>query len=197
MPGRFFDINEISENKVSTGEESSGAMVIKFLKIHTERIAGLRNLINIPKPEETTIIWTVKSFNAFTFIPFIFQHFGIIEELTISTFSINRRIIDALVLMLDQGRILKVHILISESLKTRLSTVNDHLSAVVVNKPQVTLRYGWNHSKISCIRCGDNFFVAEGSGNWGENAQHENYTFTNSKQVYEFRKEEILAIGSH
>jgi hypothetical protein len=99
--------------------------------------------------------------------------------------------------MLDQGRILKVHILISESLKTRLSTVNDHLSAVVVNKPQVTLRYGWNHSKISCIRCGDNFFVAEGSGNWGENAQHENYTFTNSKQVYEFRKEEILAIGSH
>ena len=97
--------------------------------------------------------------------------------------------------LIDQGKILQVYILISDSVKTLLSGVNDHLVAIVENKKQITVRYAWNHSKIALIRTGENYFIVEGSGNWGENARHEHYEFLNTKSVYEFRKNEILTAG--
>jgi len=56
----------------------------------------------------------------------------------------------------------------------------------------VKVYYAWNHSKIALIRTHDQYFDVEGSGNWGENAQHEQYVFVNSRNVFEFRKNEIL-----
>jgi hypothetical protein len=35
----------------------------------------------------------------------------------------------------------------------------------------------------------DNYYIIEGSGNWSENAQYEQYILANSKGVYDFRME--------
>src|ERR1039457_4878602 len=120
MSGKFFDLNFIPGVKEGFDLERSGSRIEKFMSIHGERIEGLRKLTGIPKDGEIVFLWSVKSFNAFTFIPFILKNSGIITELIISTFSINRRIIDALVRLIDQGEVLKVDLLISESVKTRL-----------------------------------------------------------------------------
>lgn len=194
MANKYFDLEEDPE--VVQPSVTSGFMVEKFIEIHCEKIESIKALIGrLPKEGEIYVLWTINSFNAFTFIPFLIKEVGPITELIISTYSINKRIIDALIKLVDQEKILQVYILISDSIKTLSTKVYDHLTAIVANKKQITVRYAWNHSKIALIRTGENFFIVEGSGNWGENARHEHYDFFNMKSIYEFRKNEILTAG--
>lgn len=169
-------------------ENKTEQITTRFYAMHEERISSLKKLINIPAPDECTFLWTQNSFNAFTFIPFCLSHFGKIDELYLSTYTISKRIADALILQIDKGTIDRVNVFVSESLKFRMPAVIDHLNALLQSRPQMTITYGWNHSKVTCVRCGDTYLVLEGSGNWGENAQYEQYVLINSKKIYEFRK---------
>jgi hypothetical protein len=186
----MFDILGISDG--SEQEDKSGVMVEQFLQMHGERIESIKNLLGrIPGDGEIFFLWTVNSFNSFTFIPYIIKECGIIEELILSTYSINIRIIDALVRLIDAGMIKQVDIFISDSIKSRLPKVCDHLMAVVEHKP-IRVTFSWNHSKIALIKTEDHYFNIEGSGNFSENAAHEQYVFLNNRKIFEFRKKEIL-----
>jgi hypothetical protein len=182
------------EKQIKELTGKSEQLTEKFWAMHVERIESLKKLIKLPEENECTFIWTENSFNAFTFIPFCLSHYGFITELYLSTYTISKRIADALIKQIDSGNILQVHIMVSESLKFRMPAVIDHLNALLPSRPQLQIHYGWNHSKITCVRCGENYLVFEGSGNWGENAQFEQYILTNSKQIYEFRKENICMV---
>jgi hypothetical protein len=190
---KFFSLEEVDRQVVKTiPEDKSGALVEKFLQIHGEKIESIKQLAGrIPQEGEIYFLWTVNSFNAFTFIPFIIKEAGTIYELIISTYSINLRIIEALIKLMDSGKIGRVSIFISDSIRGRLPKVYDQLITLAEKYP-VDVNYAWNHSKIALIRTEHHFFDVEGSGNWGENAQHEQYVFLNSKSVYDFRKNEIL-----
>ncbi|TSA24352.1 MAG: hypothetical protein D4R67_11955 [Bacteroidetes bacterium] len=196
MNNKFFDITDLEKEISRSNQEqdtASGSMAMKFLAIHDSRVESIKHLTGrIPGDDEILFLWTVNSFNAFTFIPFLIKECGSIEELILATYSINIRIIDALVKLIDRGMIHQVDIFISDSIRTRLPKVNDHLQALVGNRAVIRVHYAWTHAKISLVRIGDWYFVVEGSGNWSENAQHEQYIFLNSKRVFEFRKNEIL-----
>ena len=76
----MFDILGISDG--SEQEDKSGVMVDQFLQMHGERIESIKNLLGrIPGNGEIFFLWTVNSFNAFTFIPYVIKECGIIEEL--------------------------------------------------------------------------------------------------------------------
>ncbi|HPS61871.1 MAG TPA: hypothetical protein PLK82_02360 [Bacteroidales bacterium] len=183
---------DIEDQYDISNEDKSGLIAEKFLQLHSERIDSIRSLApRFPREGEIFFLWTVNSFNAFTFIPYIIRHSGVINELILSTYSINIRIIDALIRLIDRDQIQQVDIFISDSIKSRLPKVYDHLMAIIEKKP-VRVYFSWNHSKIALIRSGDHYFDVEGSGNWGENAQHEQYVFLNSRNIYEFRKNEII-----
>lgn len=186
----LFNTPEVAKQLTATTDKHE-QLTTEFWNMHTEKVASLKKLIAVPAKDQVTLLWTLNSFNAFTFIPFCLSHFSFIHELTISTYTINRRIADALVREVDGGRILKADILVSDSLRQRMPHVIDHLNGLLATRPMIQLHYGWNHSKITCCRCGDNYLVLEGSGNWGENAAHEQYVLFNSKKVYDFRKENI------
>lgn len=192
MP-KLFSTPSVAAPELKTDTKSS-ELSIRFWNMHTERIASLKKLINIPVPNECTFLWTMNSFNAFTFVPFCLSHYGHIDEIYLSTYTVSRRIADALIKQVDLNTISNVHILVADSLKTRMPAVIDHLDALLTTRPMIKIEYGWNHSKVTCIRCGDNYLVLEGSGNWGENAQFEQYILTNSKEVYEFRKKNICMV---
>ena len=193
MNSKFFNIDDIDDpGDDQPNADTSGIRIERFLQLHEQRIESIKDLTGrIPGDGEIFFLWTVNSFNAFTFIPFIIKECGPIQELILATYSINIRIIDALVRLIDKGLILSVDIFISDSIRSRLPKVYDHLMALVASKP-VRVMYSWNHAKIALIRSGDHYFDVEGSGNWGENAQHEQYVFLNNKNVFEFRKNEIL-----
>ena len=185
----MFDIEELGdENEI----DKSGVLVEKFLYIHYQRIESLKDLCGrLPVEMESIRLWTVKSFTAFTFIPYLIKYSGPIEELIISTYSINIRVIDAMIRLIDTGQIKHVDLFISDSIKSLQRKVNDHLSAIVENKPFRVI-YAWNHSKIMLIKSGGNHYQVDGSGNFSENAQHEQYNFSKSRKGYEFLKNEIL-----
>jgi len=191
---KFFNINDLEDDQVEQEtEDRSGILAQEFLNTHEHRIESIKQLAgSLPAPGEIYFLWTVNSFNAFTFIPYVIRELGSIDELIISTYSINIRIIDALIKLIDRGKIHQVGIFISDSIKSRLPKVFDHLSAQIEKRQGVlSVTYAWNHSKIALIRHGQSYFDVEGSGNWGENAQHEQYIFLNSRKVFEFRKNEI------
>lgn len=195
MHRQLFNMAEIAgtEEKQS---RLSGLMAERYLRIQSHKVVSLKELVKkLPDPDEIYFIWTTSSFTGFTFIPLIISECGIIDELTLATYSINKRILNALMKLVNDKQILSINILISDALPYQLPKVFEHLKTVTADHDNISIRYGWNHAKIACIRSGENKFVVEGSGNWGENAQHEQYIFTRSEKLYEFRKNEIN--GAH
>lgn len=189
MKNRFFDIDEIVEKQKEDPGDRSAILRDNFLKLHSFKVESLKNLNGrLPEPGEFFAIWTLKSFNAFTFIPYLIGELEKIDFILLSTYSINTRIIDSLIKKIDQGKILKVDILISDSIKYRLPKVVDHLDSMIRERDQIAVHYAWNHSKITLVQSGDKYLTIEGSGNWSENAQHEQYLFFNDIRMYEFRK---------
>lgn len=182
-----FSLSEL--NTKIPEQQKSAALSEKFTNTHIYKVESIKQLVGKPPGKDNVyFLWTLQSFNAFTFIPFVFNTTGVIQELYLSTYSINRRIIDALIRFIDKGKILSVYIFISDSIKYRLPLVYDHLQAITMNRSNVVVNYAWNHSKIALARSGDEYYVFEGSGNFSENAQYEQYILTNSKTVYEFRR---------
>ena len=190
----LFDLNDL-QSKTTTADDNSSVLVERFLAAQDHRIDSIKQLVGkLPEENEIFFLWTLKSFNAFTFIPYLIKSAGNIDYLCISTYSISKRIVDALIKLIEHQKVLKVDLLISETLKYRLPQVHDHLQSLVALRPEIDVRYSWNHSKIALMQLGECCYGVEGSGNFGENAQHEQYIFYRSRNIFEFRKKEINGI---
>jgi hypothetical protein len=188
---KFFSLSDINSQQAAT--DKSALAVSEFVNTHFQKIGHISELSkNLPNPGEAFFIWTVNQFNAFSFIPYLLSLVGSINNLTITTYSMNIKIIDALNSFLQQKNIDNVFILISDSAKFRIPKVVDHLNQFNEAYHNVTVRYAWNHSKVTLMNCGDDYFVLEGSGNFSENSRHEQYILINSKDIYEFRKKWII-----
>lgn len=189
MRNKLFDLNEISKNKNNDPGDKAAVLRDNFLNQHDFKVKTLKELTGrLPKQGEFFALWTLKSFNAFTFIPYLINTVGKIDNLVLSTYSINRRIVDSLMKKIDHGQISHVKLFISDSLKYRMPRVVDHLKAMIDTRGEtITAHYAWNHSKITLAEAGGHFFTIEGSGNWSENAQFEQYLLFNNKKLYDFR----------
>jgi hypothetical protein len=191
----IFNINEFRK-KDDTEKQSDKSQLLcsEFIDIHTQKIESLKQLAGrFPAENEIYFMWTSSSFNAFTFIPYMIKEFGMISELVLSTYSINRRIVDSLMRYIDNGKIKNVSILISDSIKYRIPRIYEHLEMLASHRKDIiSIFYAWNHSKITLARSGSVHMIMEGSGNFSENAQYEQYIMTNSQKIYEFRRQCIL-----
>ncbi|MFY0481455.1 hypothetical protein ACI6PS_02520 [Flavobacterium sp. PLA-1-15] len=177
------------EESADTEENSSELFISKYLSMHYQKIKSLpEDLVRLPTEEEIFFLQTESSFNAFTFIPLIAKHQGI-KELYASTYSINIRVIEALVTLHDQGIVEQITLMISDSMIKRNPTTIDLISSLASTRPNINILFSWNHSKVCLMKTEFAHYVVEGSGNWSENALIEQYLFINSKHAYEFRKE--------
>ena len=192
--GFLEDFERVKNKQTGVVTDQSEVLVEKFMATHEYKLNSLKDLVGSPPAaDQIYFLWTVKSFNAFTFIPYIIKEFGRIDELIVSTYAINQRILDSFSRYIRLGKVGQVSILISETLKTRMPAVADQLG-IYAKQHQAFFSFGfnWNHSKVSLLRVGQQYFVAEGSGNWSENAKNEQYIFLQSKKVFNFRKQWIL-----
>ncbi|MHC1707496.1 MAG: hypothetical protein AB9842_08240 [Bacteroidales bacterium] len=183
----LFSLDELRKDD----QKVDGSLILKekFLDQHLIKAESIKHLNGrLPHPGEVFFIWTLKSFNAFTFIPYIIKQEGKIDELVISSYSISQRILHSLLNYINKGLVCKVEILISESIKFRMPLVQEQLTLLAARKELFTVHYGWNHSKITLMKTQENHFLVEGSGNFAENAQWEQYIFLNSETVFNFRK---------
>lgn len=188
LENKFFKLPR-EEDSEAQEENASELFISKYLNKHYLKIKSLsEDLLRLPAPEETFYLQTENSFNAFTFIPMIAKQQGI-KELYASTYSINIRVIESLIELHDSGLVEQITLMISDSLIKRNPTTYDLLSALIKSRANMKVNYTWNHSKVSLIKTEFSSYVIEGSGNWSENALYEQYVFTNSKEVFEFRKQ--------
>lgn len=159
----------------------------KYLATHFEKVANLEDdLIRLPTQGEFFFLQTDSAFNAFTFIPFIARRFPV-KELYASTYSISRKVVDALIEMHDKGMIERITLLISESMIKRNPLTIDNLRAMASTRPNLQVFYAWTHAKICLLKTHEAHYIIEGSGNWAENAHFEQYLLANDKGVFDFR----------
>lgn len=185
----LFEYKEILTPVAPKEEEKKGSELFtsKYLAAHYQKVSSLENdLFRIPTQEEFFFLQSDTAFNAFTFIPLVAKVFPI-KELHATTYSISRKVIDALIELHDKGMIERITLLISDSMIKRNPIVIDNLMAMAQSRPNLTVLYAWVHAKVCLMQTHENYFVVEGSGNWSENAHYEQYTFANSKGLYDFR----------
>ncbi len=160
MRNELFDVRDLSKPKQTNPGDKAAVLRDNFLNKHHFKVESLKELTGrLPQPGEFFALWTMKSFNAFTFIPFLIKELGIIDQLTLSTYSINRRIIDSLMKKIDQGKITHVKLFISDSLKYRMPRVVDHLESMTNTRGKyISVTYSWNHSKYLYADAPTNFY---------------------------------------
>lgn len=179
--------NPFAEKKEAKEEKPSELFVSKYVTSHYQKVSNIENDISrVPTPEEFFFLQSDTAFNAFTFIPMVAKHFPI-KELHASTYSISRKVIDAIIEMHDKGMIEQVTLMISDSMIKRNPVTIDNLMAMCSTRPNFKAVFAWSHAKVCLLKTHDFHFVIEGSGNWSENAHYEQYVFANSKGLYDFR----------
>ena len=168
-------------------EAETDVHISKYLVAHYQKVSSLeKDLMRIPTSEEFFFLQSDTAFNAFTFIPLVAKVFPI-KQLHASTYSLSRKVIDALIEMHDKGQIECITLLVSDSMIKRNPLVIDNIMAMAKSRPNVTVLYAWVHAKVCLLKTHEHYYVIEGSGNWSENAHYEQYVFANSKGLYDFR----------
>lgn len=190
MPNKYFNplIQKESDSQQQK-ENGPGVFISKYCNTHFEIVNNPKqDILRVPTTEEFFFLQTDNAFNAFTFIPLIAKTYSI-KELYASTYSISRKVIDALIEMHDKGMIEQITLMISDSMIKRNPVVIDNLMAMCSSRPNLKVQYAWVHAKVCLMKTQDFHFVVEGSGNWSDNAHYEQYVFANSQGLYDFRKE--------
>lgn len=185
VQNKYFDINRKKQS--AKKQNSSGHHIAKYLLAHYEKIKNLdKDLQRLPSADEFFFLQSDVQFNAFTFILFVSKQTRI-KKLHATTYSINRKVIDALIQLYDSGAIEQIELMVSDSLKSRNPSVIDYLNAQLLHRPNFSIKYTWVHAKVSLMQTDEGYYVVEGSGNWAANAQYEQYLFTQSQGLYNFR----------
>jgi hypothetical protein len=186
----LFKLSELQQKEEVPVDDRDKRLALKFQQMHFNKVESVKNLLGaLPEENEIFFLETTKSFNAFTFIVYLIKHVGAINDLFVATYGLNSRIVNSLDNWMTKDQIDKVHIYISDSLHHRTPKVADLIDGLAAAQPdRFRVTYSWTHKKVMCARIGNDHFVIEGSGNWSENSSEEQYIFTKSKQLYEFRR---------
>jgi len=164
----------LTENKVFNTEN---------IKKRTYRYIYDKNLIPVPEKGEQIRIRTQQQMNLITIILKVIDIYSEIEELTISTYTINREAMSILTQLKDSGKIKRINLLISSSYGFRDPKWYEEIKALCIGHG-MHLVFAWAHFKITLIRAKDNYFQIEGSMNYSTNNMAEQLLLENSETTY-------------
>lgn len=183
----LFNYKEAQAKTIPPDEKAEELFISKYLNSHYQKIENLEDdLLRVPTEEEFFFLQSDTAFNAFTFIPIVAKIYPI-KELHATTYSLSRKVVEALIALHDQGLIERITLLVNDGIIKRNPVMMDNLRAMASTRANITILYAWVHAKVCLLKTHDAHFIIEGSGNWSENAQYEQYIFANSKGLYDFR----------
>jgi len=192
----LFKMSDITkpDAAVNSEDKKQEAMMKRFILKHSQALNNVAELCGkLPDHGEFFALWSLRSFNTFTFIQYFIDQRGSIDDLIITTYNMSRLVIGALMRLVDEGKINKLTIILSDAAKSLFpASYKMMLEEAEKRADKVSYHYSWNHSKVALAQITDECFVLEGSGNFSENARHEQYILTNNSELYEFRKKWIL-----
>ncbi len=166
----------------------------KYKELHYNKIENVKKDLNLPEKGEIIKIRVQRAYNAFTFILAIKEKYDIIDELDILTFNINEKTLLTIFDWIEKNELKKFSLCVSESVKSRMPKRVELIKNLYTkNKNKnILIAFVWNHAKIALIKAGGNYYVIEGSGNYSDNEEVEQYIFENNKDSYDFDKNNLI-----
>jgi len=154
-----------------------------------QSILKSKGSFEIPKKNSVLSIRTQSQLNAFSiFLQFI-EKYGVLDFLSIQTYTIDEKTIYTLLELLETKKILKLQIIMTETAIFRIPKIYKLLKDLFQNKENCNLAFYWVHSKVHLLQCGNKKFVIDGSGNFSMNAQVEQYNIFHSDEMFDFDKD--------
>lgn len=181
-------------NKNRKEKIKSQKRLMKYISRHFKLVKNIKQITTLPKKDESIHIVTQAAFNAWTFIPYISET-EVIKNMYVSTYAISHTVIDAISVMLTKSLIETCSIIICSVNVKRMSEIIIHLDRETERHNKFTWKHCSCHAKVTLIETANNHYVIEGSGNFNDNAQIEQYMITNSRELFLFHKNWMDSTG--
>lgn len=181
-------VNDSAKIDEKVVEERAIRRKIKSDKLHFLVAKRLDDLCVRPKNGEQWRIVTEKAFNAYAFILSLLND-GEIDDLHIAIYRINEPTARSLIELIENRKIKHAAFVISNFFNQTKKPEKwaQMLAQYCSEHPDVTrFCYLHNHCKVVCAKSRGNYYVFEGSWNMSDNARIEQYTYENSRDVYDF-----------
>lgn len=179
------DLNTFKKENITQDFNEVKSIALDNLEFF-QQILKSKGKIEIPKENSVLSIRTQSQLNAFSiFLQFI-EKYGKIDFLQIQTYTIDEKTIFTLLELLETCKILQLQIIMTETAIFRIPKIYKLLKDLFSTKENCNLSFYWVHSKVHLIKCGDEKFVIDGSGNFSMNAQVEQYNIFNSEKMFDF-----------
>ena len=179
------DLNKFKKENITQDLDEKRVMALENLNFFSQ-ILKSKGTVNIPKKNSVLAIRTQSQLNAFSiFLQFI-EKYGKIDFLSIQTYTIDEKTIYTLKELHDSGKIEKLQIIMTETAVFRIPKIYKLLKELFSENENCNLCFYWVHSKVHLIKCGEDKYVIDGSGNFSMNAQVEQYNIFHSDELFDF-----------
>jgi hypothetical protein len=189
---RFSTKKEKDLNKFKQDNITQDLNDVKFIAQENleffSHILKSKGSFEIPKENSVLSIRTQSQINAFSIFMQFIEKYGKIDFLSIQTYTIDEKTLFTLFQLLNEGKIEKLQIIMTETAVFRIPKIYKLLKDLFSEHERCNLCFYWVHSKVHLLKCGGDEFVIDGSGNFSMNAQVEQYNIFHSKQMFEFDK---------
>jgi len=182
----MFEFNFNTGNKPKSSKIYQKKM--KFTNKHYKQAEYIDGLLKtkLPLKDEEYFFITQNKFNQFAFTLAVLNKEPV-QELYISSYNVKNDLLLVIEDLLTNGKIKYCKLVITYSIQARLPEV--YKKCINLNKKlknfDITLCD--NHTKLSCIKTDENYYVVSGSGNFtSTNKKMEQYQFINSEELFNF-----------
>lgn len=186
----LFEIGEENKIKKIKGDSISNKSELKSLARQLNRDINCLEAIELfPKENEICSFVSKGMSDAGSFLYAINEKLGVIEELTICTWTISKNNIKRLLDYVDEGKVLKLNFLINDGMLNTNSTKPIYaFMRLEFDQRKDKIKYSVvnSHAKIQMYKVAENYLTISGSGNWSENPRIENYIIIGGKNSYDF-----------
>jgi len=169
------------------GIDKDYGKVIKAKIINKMRVKNIKDLCSLPLKNEVVHIVTQKNITRHTFTEWVLSENGVIDEIIISTYRFSIKNAKILKKYIIDKNVKEAFILIAQNYKMLLGQGADELESIF-KSCGIKYKTAYNHSKVTLMNAGANYYVLTGSGNYSENDHIEEYQMCNNKDLYEFHK---------
>lgn len=188
--GKDFETNQMPDTRKSKKGKLITTAHKKAFKKKEQAAEIFEAIGGLPKPGESIDFISRGEGNAGSFYELIRDKWGEVQEAYIATWIINRYYIDMLLSDAKAGVLKKLVFIISNRMRQlghHIGNFNFMLHEFNEQK-NISIRVANSHAKTYCMANGADFIVIDGSANWTDNPRLENYTITNAKEKFDFRK---------
>lgn len=153
-------------------------------------------LTELPAENESIHIVSNGSFDYFNLVPIAIELMGgRCNDFYFSTWTLNNINTESILKLFDEKKITSVNCLVGLYFKQREAAVFNKLYEGLKKRSQ-RIFANENHSKITLLDNGKDFFIIEGSANFTANPRIEQFTIINSPSLHAFHKEWMNEIFS-